>query len=831
MPDGCQIVCKANPFDRDSLVRAEVQAGQTLLQMLGDNATHACAVTVGGYPVPRELWAKVKPKAGTYINVAVFPQGGNGGKWLRTILLVVVAVVAIWVTGGGAAGLLGSAFAAGTTGAALLGATIGIIGSLAINALIPPPMPKGLNGGAQDPFQQLQSITGTSNQAAPYGVIPCVVGQMRFFPPHAALPYTEISGDDQYLRMLLDLGYGDLDISDIQIGGAAISTYQDVEYEISTAPKLFTQDVYEAAVGVDMSDQSDTATRTTQTATDEISLDLIFSQGLFGVNDKGKTVAGTTSFVIEYAVAGSGVWVNATTASGLTSTNGLAVSGSSFSVTSQVRKTLRCGIRWKVTAGQYDVRVTRGASSFPGAIDNGKVGGCAWSVLRSLAYQNPSTTGTLKLAVRIRATDQLNGVVQNLSVLAAQKIPTWSPTTQTWGTAVASQNPAWVYAWLMTRCPAVKRRLADTRLDLDGISDWADECTAKGLVVSYMMDSSRAFVDVLKDTLAAGRATFGMINGKYGAIRDLAQSVPVQMFTPANSSGFQYVRAFSDLPHALRVKFTNPEANYQQDERLAYADGYTEATATRFEELDLRMVTDPGAAWKLGRYHLAVAYNRPSIYTLQVDIEHMVCERGDLVRVAHDITEWGDAWGRISNVSGSTVQLDGPVDLAAGETYKLQVRREDGSQASFTVSTPAGNGYTVLTLATTPLATDDGCLFVLGTVAHGTADLIVKNVEPGDDLSAKLTLVDAAPAVLTADSGVPPTFVSSITGQSWCAAPDPPTVTIRSGDSAPDDAGVIHARGGVSSPPGGGIHRLPLFNGPGAGGRGFGNRFGRVMAL
>ena len=96
------------------------------------------------------------------MHATAIPQGGNGGKWLRTILLIVVAIVAIWVTGGAAAGLLGSAFAAGTTGAAVLGAAIGIIGAMAINALIPPPTPKGLNGSG-DPFSQLASITGTSN--------------------------------------------------------------------------------------------------------------------------------------------------------------------------------------------------------------------------------------------------------------------------------------------------------------------------------------------------------------------------------------------------------------------------------------------------------------------------------------------------------------------------------------------------------------------------------------------------------------------------------------------------------------------------------------------
>ena len=811
--DHCMIVAKPHPLRSDT-VCAEVQAGQTIAQMLGEGASHALEVRVGGELVPRVLWARVRPKAGQFIHVQMYPQGGGSGKFLRTVLLVVVAVAAIWVTSGGAAGLLGSSFAAGTTGAAILGAAVGIVGAMAINALIPPPTPKGLNGGRSDPFQQLNSITGTSNQANPYGVIPCVVGTMRFFPPHAALPYTEISGDDQYLRMLLDLGYGDLDISDIQIGGTAITSFQDVEYQIGTNPGLFTQDVYELAVGVDMSTDAATATRTTQSASNEAGLDLVFSNGLFGVDTNGNTTTGTVNFSIQYSPSGANTWTSVTAATGLTSTNGLVVSGSNFTVSSSARKTLRCGIRWTVPVGQYDVKVTRISSSFPGSAGaSAQSGSCAWSVLRSVAYQNPSTTGTIKLAMRIKASGQLNGVVQNLSVLAAQKIPQWNKTTQSWSADAETQNPAWIYAWLMTRCPAVLRRLPDARLDLDGIADWAAECTAKGLVCSFMMDSARALFDVIRDVLAAGRASFGLRNALYSAVRDVAQTVPVQIFTPANSSGFSYQRVFSDLPHALRVKFTNPAANYQQDETLVYADGYSAdgsggtTIATRFEELDLRMVTDPNAAWKLGRYHLAVAYNRPNTYTLNTDIENIVCERGDLIYAGHDITQWGADWGRITAVStdGLTVTLDGPVTLATGVTYNFHVRRSDGTQTTGSVTQGAGTTQT-LTLGTALLASDVGNLFVIGDMAHDVAKLVVNRIIPGNDLSAQIICVDYSDAVLNADSGTPPTFVSSITGQAWCAAPDPPQLNLIV-TGAPNDSGAFNQGGGISIPPQGGILR------------------------
>ena len=115
------------------------------------------SVTIDGYPVPRELWGKVRPKAGRTIHVTVYPQGGNGGKWVRAILTIVVMYFAWWaapyLAGYGASAAAVGAWAAG----------ISIVGMMAINALIPPPTAKGLGAGGGDPFNQLASITGTSN--------------------------------------------------------------------------------------------------------------------------------------------------------------------------------------------------------------------------------------------------------------------------------------------------------------------------------------------------------------------------------------------------------------------------------------------------------------------------------------------------------------------------------------------------------------------------------------------------------------------------------------------------------------------------------------------
>ena len=66
-----------------------------------------------------------------------------------------------------------------------------------------------------------------------------------------------------------------------------------------------------------------------------------------------------------------------------------------------------------------------------------------------------------------------------------------------------------------------------------------------------------------------------MRDGKYSVVRDVPQTVPVQQFTPRNSTGFSATKVFTDIPHALKVRFINPAANWQQDEVVVCDDGYS----------------------------------------------------------------------------------------------------------------------------------------------------------------------------------------------------------------------------------------------------------------
>jgi hypothetical protein len=279
---------------------------------------------------------------------------------------------------------------------------------------------------------------------------------------------------------------------------------------------------------------------------------------------------------------------------------------------------------------------------------------------------------------------------------------------------------------------------------------------------------------------------------------DQERTTPVQHFTPRNSWGFEGQKAFPDQPHAWRIRFPNENEGYEQDERIVYDDGYSASNATKFESLELAGVTDPDQIYKLGRYHIAVARLRPEVYTFNADVEHIVCTRGDLIRVTHDVPLWGLNSGRVVSVTddgtnATGVRLDEEVTMEAGKSYNLRFRLADGSTLVKNVDTVAGDTQdltfsTPFDLADAP---EVGDLAMFGEVGSESVELLVKSIEPGENLTAKITAVDHSPAIYQADQGTIPAFDSQISG----LEPLPP-VTL-TGDPRSDESALQRTPNGL----------------------------------
>lgn len=672
----------------DDWLEAEVADGQTIREIVGDAPVHAW---VNGHAIPAELLAHTRPKPGTQLVVRPVPQGDS--RLLAQIGVQVAALFAYAIPGIGPA----------------VSAAIQIGGNLAINAFLPPQMPN-MNRDAES-FNRLAAFTGTQNKVAAFVPIPRLYGEMRFFPPipMTAPPYTELQGSDQYLRMMVCLGYGPLQIGGVQAGNGALITeatsltgtpirigdtsidqFDDVEFEIgdASAITLFSNEIIETVPawvvqadvsGIDTNSDGRwitdnvSAVRTTDTDASEISIDVTFANGLFSISKKGKTTNAKVEFRIEYRAVGTSTWTTVI---------------NPWTLSSAKRETFRAARRWKVAKGQYEVRLTRIRTyhaDFEGVADES-----TWTALRTIRSKRPFIVPNIVvMALRIRATDQLNGKIDNLSVEATSMLSVWNGSS--W-VLQATRTPAWIYTDILTGT-ANGDPLNKNQLDTAALLDWATTTNTDNRYYDSVFDDNATVFDRIQEVTLTGRAVWSLTDtGLMSVVRDDPNATTKMVISQRNAYDFSSTILFNKPPHAYRVRFTDPNT-YEDTERLVFDDGYNSSNATLFEVLQTKGVKSADIAWKDGRYYLAQQRLRPEIFNFSQDVQYLRYRRGDRLALNYDVIEVGLGSGWVKNV-----------------TENLLLHSEDFSNAAWTLA-----GLTVTTNATTA---PDGTL---------TADKLVSN--------------------------------------------------------------------------------------------------------
>lgn len=759
-----------HPFSAER-IRHTMEAGKSVAGIIRDLQPDAVLakyahVYLNGDYIPQKKWEAVRPKAGTSVSIRMVPMGGGGGGGAKNALSSVLSIAVMAVAPQFIPAGLGFM---GLNVSGILTSGVNLLTRLALGALAPPPK-ASLSAPKES---QTLFIQGARNQISPFARVPKVLGRHRFVPPLGAQPYTETVGNDQYLRMLFVWGYGPLEISDLKIGETPLAAFSDVEIEtrqgyITDAPlTLYSNSVLQNNMQVVLTAAGGYVIRTTDADANEISVDITLPRGLVAFDASGNKVSTAVQLTVDYAVAGSGSWVSAGT----------------LDIAAKQGAAVRRGLRFTVPRGTYNVRLKRVTAD---NIDANIFNETVWTALRTIRYTQPVTMkGIAMTVIRIKATDQLNGVLDRFNGVVHSILPDWNGSA--WVERVTS-NPAAIFRHVL-QGTANARPLADSRLDLVKIQDWHVNCAAAGREFNAVIDYNASVRDVMQGVAATGRASPTLIDGKWAVVEDKPQTVPVQHFTPRNTFNFKGEKAFADMPHALRIRFINRDRGWLQDERLVFDDGFDATTATKYETLELPGVTSADHAWRDARYHIATARLRPETYSFYADVEHIVCTRGDLIRFTHDVPLFGLMSGRVralTTSAGNTtaVTLDAGLPMEAGKSYAVRFRLSDGSSFVAPVITTAG---TVLTLTfLTPVATASGPavgdLALFGVSGQESVELIVRSIEPQNDLSARITCVDAHPAIHTASIAPLPAFTSVLTAPQEMQRPPLPVISqIQSG--------------------------------------------------
>lgn len=753
--DTVRIVGYLHPLKHERVDFA-VPAGGTIAEQLeiaclGRRRTalpHHMVVQVNGVPVPQyrdgvDWWQRVRPRPGAV--VTFFPR--LTGDSTRAVLSIAIAVAAMVIAPYAAPALLAALPALGTLGVAqgVIGATIVVGGMLALNALFP--VRQASLQRQQEGFKSLASIQGASNRINKYGSVPVVLGRHRYYPPFGTKPSTEIKGDDQYLRVLVIWGYGPLDVTQIKIGETPIAQFDDVETEhrvgyeadddITLIPRVVNEEQLSVTLLADVEN-----IRTTEPDTDEISVDITAPQGIYEVNNTtGAFRAREVTVEISYRLVGDTPWT--------------VIDTVTFR---RELETARKGRRQKVARGQYQVKVEK-TSNDSASVDVAET--VVWTALRSTTKEHPVQfpKPLCMTAFRIRATDQLSGVIDSINGVVQSLVTAFDGTD--WNENTYSNNPADLYRHVL-QGPAQARPKTDAEIDLTALQEWWQYCEDNGFTFNQVRDFVKGSWDVLADIAAAGRAVVLHKDGKWSVAWDKPDDVICQHFTPRNAWGFSGQKIFFEETHAWRVPFINQAKGWAEDERVVYDDGYDADNATKYEQIEFPGITSSSLAWKHGRFHVAQIRLRPETVSFNTDWESLIATRTSRIYLATPVLLIGQVSGQIigSGTDGGTginyIDVDEICTMEADKEYAIRWRTVDGSELRSVIA-EVGE-FTRLNISGFDDLPPDGALFSFGEAGRETAVYRVKEIENQNNLFARLTVVDDAPAISTADTGDIPDY-------------------------------------------------------------------------
>lgn len=759
----------------------------------------------GSEIVTNEYWHRIKPRAHVRVVIRVVP--GKGA--LRSVLQIVVSIAAIALGQIWAPMLAQSAFGMGLSATAwqgIIGLGVGLIGNLLINALIP------IQSADKDKEKPTYAISGWRNNANPDGHVPMVLGKHRMAPPFGAMTYTEIVDDIQYIRSLFCFGYGPLTISDLKIGDTAISKYKDIDIELREGLStdepisLYPSQVLEEQVGAELrrdlprneygeviQGPANLAPETRFTASDasEACVILSFPAGLVSINSDGDPKPITVNVRIRQRRVGTSAWSQVTL---------LAVRAAKL-------EGFYRSHRWKLpTRGRYEIEVAR---TTPERDDPRKTDRTVWIVLQSfrpeypLAFDKPLALA----AVRVRATYQLNGALDNFNALVQRRCLDYDRASGTWIERV-TRNPASLFRYIL-QGPGNAVPAKDNEIDLDQLVEWHNFCRNKGLKYDRIHDFEASLFETLSVIAAAGRASPRHDGVKWGVVIDRPQTLAVDHINPRNSWDFSWSRTYVEPPHAMRVQFLDETNDYQQGERIVPWPGHT-GDITVTEQFDIPGKTDPAEIWRETRRRQYEIMHRPDSYTVIQDGPTRVATRGDLVMVSHFVLSQVQHAPRVAAVRGDLIIFDEEIEMKAEISYGIRFRR-------VTTANTVGTSI-VRTLRTIPDVTSSfiltgtgfkpevGDIVHFGPVEQESFPMIVNYTEAGEEMSTVLSLLDASPIIdqLT-DAEVPPAWDGRVGAEIETGTQVPAVPVIRSvvsGFSGTEDVNglqIIVAAGGGST--------------------------------
>ena len=793
------VVLSPEPFSR-AVEYMEAPAGQTVRAMLLEavsaekialDALSRAVLYVDGVAIPRDEALDRVLADGETVNIVVEPMGGGGGGGGKDVgqILLTIAVIAVSTWIGGPTGPLKAWPVIARVAAA---AAVQVAGSMAIEAIFKP------GQQAQVEAADRYALQGASNQYRQWQPFPMALGEVIAAPDFVAKTFTQNEGDEQWIYGILGLHYGPCEVSEERIGDTLISSMgpQDVRIVRHLTPGPRTFSLYPNDVEqLDLSEKFDEGVEIVRVAPQEgqrFDFDLYFPGGLHWRDDKAR-----------YNVEQNDIDVSWRPVNEDGEATGAWSSNTRWTFRSSTYDPLRLTRTISLPLGRYEFRLKK--LNKPADQGNKRVDDMYWTAIKAVAFRKPLTDETLSIIeFAVRATAITQGTLATITCRIKPIMETWNGST--WGPPQPTSNPAAIARWLLTGPAPAKPMLpiqADARLRA-----WSQLCDQYGWTSNIYLTEDRKQDAALALLEQSGRASLFWDGTQVAASPWVEKPAPRQMFAGDNLRDHSWQIVYPDEVHALRIEFQNIERRGEPDELYVYADGYAEQAdaskgiqaANLVEAMRLEGQRTMAQAYKDGRWALGMRLHQRRVDTWSTGFDNLACSYGDRVRLAWSRVDGGDSMRvrcrRWAGALVSGLRLTQPVEMVAGVDYAVDMRLKSGVVTNVPVvttpgvtrevqfQTPRGADFTA--------AADD--LVVFGVPGRITEDVEVIGIEPGEDLTARITgMRYVAPLLMAGETGPIPPLQTRLTGD---RQKDPPQPTLLGMQVSADGVRV-----GFSMPP------------------------------
>ncbi|MGI4938393.1 MAG: host specificity factor TipJ family phage tail protein, partial [Janthinobacterium lividum] len=684
--------------------------GSFLRRHVDDIDSGIWIVTIGGFEIPPSLWDKCRPNHGAFIECRAIVKKSAIG---------LIAVVALATFAPELAGAAYSAFG-GTYVAANAGLIVGGIsaaitvgGSLIINKVL---SPKTVSASAlaSSEASPTYKLGGGRNRARPYEPLGFLLGSLRVTPDYASVPYTFFDGEDQILYSMFHAGINVNVVRDLRIGTTPLSSYSDFTTTTRDLAGMPQQDMegwgnVDTIEGAQLLNDGTTGAYVTRTSSAEALLLQIDLEGtLYAVNADGSYERYGAAFFCQYRLLPNGPWVEF-----FDESHAYYTGGGSITIYSVSTTPIRHTFTKQVPVGQYEVRVIKVTADFSTST---QVSQFSFSQLRTIQPDGGQYGGMGRYGLRIKATGQLNGTLDELSWVAdAKPMPYYDGSA--WVTATTRENglsnPGAQFLQFARGIygydPRVGQNvllagmgLDDSMIDIESLQGFMVRCAAMGFTFDNWFDSTISSGDVLDAICAVGMGSVTWQSGKLGVVW-AAENQPIEgVVNMATMKAKSFSVNYQTLETADGIEY----AYYDRDrdfswQTLRVSDPSIPVTLNP-SRLTSVGVTSQAHAAILARFHMGQSVYQRKDISYETDIEHLTYKRMSVMALTHDVTQWGYGGRLISAVNAGgflTLTLDDIVPAGSGAGYiGLRVPGERGYRV-FGVAAFSGSSRT-LTLTT-----------------------------------------------------------------------------------------------------------------------------------